>query len=1737
MFELIQSFLASRQEARTLEIQQRGVVGPLADDSKIWKTLRQLVGGGKEEVTEPYAQSIWVYASVHTIAQNIAQVPQQLLEQNPGDELPKPIEEGDKYMLFLRPNPLMTGPQLIESTFTYWELYGEVFWALDREDVSQWPKSIWCLDPTKVEEIIDEKSKQLLGWKYKGVKEAIFASHEIIHFKYFNPYNPLRGLSPLQAAKLGVDQDYFAAIYNRQFFKEGVQVGGWIQVPQNMNDKSYNRLLNSLQDRHAGYKKAHRFGILEQGATFAEAKYTQRDMEFIQQQKLTREQIFASYKINSVVLGLYDDVKSYEGIKVAQQTFWRESLLPKIFLWEESLWSQLFIYLDNGTKWLQLDTDSVEALRDDFSKKVDAAQILSTIGYPINMINQRLNLGMESVAWGNTAWMQTGMVPVELLMSGSTPPTSSGTPKKTLVGEKANRNWRRLTFERKSNALSSNQPKDVIKGFETIEHLVREVSDKEIVTKSLPSPDSEEEDPPKVVIDFLDPHVYQNSDEDDQLLQRYLIDQIKLERLFESKIKRFLFEQRKNVLEKLLDHYGKSIDLAVHQKDLTDAIFDESSEVRKLTSIFHNLYGLAIEKGATSVAQELGQSNFVFQPLDAEFLGSMELKLRNIPPAIIQTLKGQLQKTLTQGISSGDTVTDLAQRIRRVYNMAYSRALTIARTESGSAMSAGRYGQMKNSRVQMHRWLTASDEHVRISHRVLNGAVAKLGEPFPGSNLRYPGDMQAPAGEVINCRCVTVPLIEDEMMGKDVDDLYPEGKISDISSFPKDFKEITPAQFESQAKLADIVANMQSKLKEIASGEAPKLGTLGSTQINETHLESITKTLKTELKRYTNYLAGDTTDLMRDFIEKYESLVKKAIPELKGISATKIEVMGVDMVRKLVYQEIESVRQQFTDHGIRHLMGNVNYQQEFLDRFVQAGGVVSGRERLMGTWIMINHDVGYTTPLVREGGLRGVMSTKLHQSWGAKIAEEQRAIWDMGKIFTPSEWSRMVEIIRTHDSTRLDTSDMLATTTRISDNLSLFNSKKIPSVFKYVQNSEELLSSMMEAAKLNDLAKFESLRVALTEEVNTSALSPQLKRDFLAGVKEISMMTPKFTLGVLAGDIETIATSAESLFVVEVRYNKFDAFLQKMFDMGQSQTKKFLKDYGIEDFSATKYTMGKIEDKNLLEIRIKGAPEAGEFVKAKFHGVEDNPLYKDLITGKVTINDYNRYMGQDDKYLSRIAKDQGFDSLPKKITPREFEEAMSSGKFVLYRGVKNEVVNWETGVITDRRSDYIGGSYFAGRGVMGSGTYTAYGANGLSVAEGFAQGQNGQVIRMVVKDGARVITLTDLEKKLQDYLEDISNYEGGHFSKLFKLWKEGKITQEQADAMMKDVQSVRDAKWNAAQAFRDNGRFAAALGYDVIDCVQNGYMIVLNRSAVNVVAETGRYTLPEVQLTEYQKATLVTVAKNATLTEQKLKEAMDGTIISVSGVTPSELEAAYAKFQTEDLEIAKISFLTPKIFRSLMKDSRFKNQFELGKDATSEAYLSPYKGSPRDTWEKRISYGELQKNPNYIKIQGSGYFPEDVAQERPVYGYMGAFTSPSAVTQYGDVVFVLKPGVTQRASFSVRNSSFPFLNDPNTGRYRANLLDLFIEKVHGYANSRNKSFRDSLSDYASGKLSFSTIMKGQKPSYQDYTEAQVYGGIDISRDVKEIRYKRGNTDLKRIMLLAEKFGIPLIEVSEGGWSR
>jgi uncharacterized Fe-S cluster-containing protein len=106
------------------------------------------------------------------------------------------------------------------------------------------------------------------------------------------------------------------------------------------------------------------------------------------------------------------------------------------------------------------------------------------------------------------------------------------------------------------------------------------------------------------------------------------------------------------------------------------------------------------------------------------------------------------------------------------------------------------------------------------------------------------------------------------------------------------------------------------------------------------------------------------------------------------------------------------------------------------------------------------------------------------------------------------------------------------------------------------------------------------LKKDLHNKIDSSDLNENLKRDLKSATNEITHLTPKFTLGVLAGSISNIK-NADGKIEVNVKYDKYDATLQKIFDMGQQQTKKLLKDYGITEYNKTSYDLG-----NFIKINI-----------------------------------------------------------------------------------------------------------------------------------------------------------------------------------------------------------------------------------------------------------------------------------------------------------------------------------------------------------------------------------------------------------------------------------------------------------------------------------------------------------------------------------------------------------------------
>jgi uncharacterized protein with gpF-like domain len=103
---------------------------------------------------------------------------------------------------------------------------------------------------------------------------------------------------------------------------------------------------------------------------------------------------------------------------------------------------------------------------------------------------------------------------------------------------------------------------------------------------------------------------------------------------------------------------------------------------------------------------------------------------------------------------------------RELMNIKYirMRAKLIAMTEIAYAANLGGYVLMNGQNVKK-RWVGILDNKIRRDHRILNGQVKNLMEPFEVVNklgvkvqMMYPGDrsMGAGADQICNCRCFVV---------------------------------------------------------------------------------------------------------------------------------------------------------------------------------------------------------------------------------------------------------------------------------------------------------------------------------------------------------------------------------------------------------------------------------------------------------------------------------------------------------------------------------------------------------------------------------------------------------------------------------------------------------------------------------------------------------------------------------------------------------------------------------------------------------------------------------------------------------------------------------------------------------------------------------------------------------------------------------------------------------------------
>lgn len=164
----------------------------------------------------------------------------------------------------------------------------------------------------------------------------------------------------------------------------------------------------------------------------------------------------------------------------------------------------------------------------------------------------------------------------------------------------------------------------------------------------------------------------------------------------------------------------------------------------------------------------------------------------------VKSLKTSIRAELSRGIANGSSWNDVARKIGKVFkntpfSKAYNNSMRIARTEGHrvqirSAMDAQQAAKDKGADV-VKQWDATLDDRTRETHRMLDGQIRELDEPFEVGGMRAdaPGMFNNPA-EDCNCRCALLQRARWALDEGELKTLQERAKYFELDK-TKDFEE------------------------------------------------------------------------------------------------------------------------------------------------------------------------------------------------------------------------------------------------------------------------------------------------------------------------------------------------------------------------------------------------------------------------------------------------------------------------------------------------------------------------------------------------------------------------------------------------------------------------------------------------------------------------------------------------------------------------------------------------------------------------------------------------------------------------------------------------------------------------------------------------------------------------------------------------------------------------------------
>lgn len=358
-------------------------------------------------ITEGFQSNPWVYACVKKRGDAAASVP-LIVQQRKGEEWATVPANHPLQRLIDRPHQDIDKCELIRLFVCHADLAGDAYLLKVRLG-NRKPAELFPLMPQDVA-VIPGKDRLIQG--YKNTKtNAIYGTEDIIHLSYTNPDNLFTGQPPLMACGKSVDIDNAAAAFQKISMQNRGVPDGLVSIEQELTPEQWQDATKFVRENMNGVGNARGNFVLSK-AKYQQLSQSMIDLDFQGGRNAAMKQICAAYGVPEAMITGMDSANVASATQV-RKSFWQDTMIPGVM---GQLLSALNLSLvpDFGNSdqlRIIADYSAIEALQENFKEKLANAHALWQLGYPVNVINQRLNLGMDDLDTGNIGYIPSGMIP------------------------------------------------------------------------------------------------------------------------------------------------------------------------------------------------------------------------------------------------------------------------------------------------------------------------------------------------------------------------------------------------------------------------------------------------------------------------------------------------------------------------------------------------------------------------------------------------------------------------------------------------------------------------------------------------------------------------------------------------------------------------------------------------------------------------------------------------------------------------------------------------------------------------------------------------------------------------------------------------------------------------------------------------------------------------------------------------------------------------------------------------------------------------------------------------------------------------------------------------------------------------------------------------------------------------------------------------------------------------------